>query len=123
MNTHSAEKVRSTNTSSRGLADPRPPLPHEAVESIAAWLQVVGEPSRVRLIEILNRGGATVQLLAAQLRTTRQNATKHLTVLHRAGIVSRRKVGTRVEYQLCDWSCWWLIEQIASSLAAATAAE
>ncbi len=116
MTQDSAQQLNSSNSTLRGAAE-RLPLSPDAVESLAAWLQVVAEPSRIRLIEILNRGSASVQLLAAQLRTTRQNTTKHLAVLHQAGIVSRRKVGTRVEFELCDWTCWWLIEQIAPSIA------
>lgn len=92
---------------------------NEVIESIASWLSVIAEPNRIRLIEILNRGGATAQGLAAQLRMTRQNVCRHLGVLHQAGIVKRRRVKNRVEYELIDWSGWWMIEQAAASMVAA----
>lgn len=95
----------------------RDPLAQDVIESVAAWLSVIAEPHRIRLIEILNGGGATAQGLAAKLNTTRQNVCRHLGVLHQAGIVSRRRVGNQVEYELIDWSGWWLIEQVGGSVA------
>jgi DNA-binding transcriptional ArsR family regulator len=101
-----------------GMAPERPPLSDEAVESIAEWMRVICEPSRIRLMEILNGGPATVGGLAAQLHTTPQNVSRHLGVLHQAGIVRRRKVKNSAEYELVDWSGWWMVEQVGRSLAA-----
>lgn len=100
----------------RREASARAPLAEEAVESVAAWLRVLAEPTRIRLMDILNGGGASVQGLAAQLGTTRQNASRHLGVLRQAGIVARRKAGNRVHYELADFSGWWMVEQAASTL-------
>lgn len=94
-------------------------LSDEVIESVASWLNVIAEPSRIRLIESLNRGGATAQGLAAQLHMSRQNVCRHLGVLHQAGIVKRRRVKNRVEYELIDWSGWWMIEQATASIAVA----
>jgi DNA-binding transcriptional ArsR family regulator len=96
----------------------REPLSDEAVESSAAWLRLVAVPTRIRLIEILNAGSSTVQGLAARLGTTYQNASKHLGVLHEAGIVSRSMVEGRIHYDLIDWAGWWLVEQVARSVTA-----
>jgi DNA-binding transcriptional ArsR family regulator len=79
---------------------------------------VIAEPTRIRLMESLSGGGASVQGLASQLGTTRQNVSQHLGVLHRAGIVSRRRIGNWVQYELADWSGCWMVEQAAASLTA-----
>jgi len=104
-------------------AEPRPralrrPLSDEAIELIAARLRVIAEPTRIRLMRLLNDGDATVQELTDRLATTQQNVSKHLGVLYQAGMVSRRKEGTSVRYSLVDWTGWWLIEQIATSVLA-----
>lgn len=96
----------------------RPPLPEEAVKSIAAWLAVIAEPTRIRLMEMLNVGSTSVQGLAAQLGTSYQNASRHLGVLHQAGIVRRCKVENRIHYELVDWSGWWMVEQVGVSVTA-----
>jgi DNA-binding transcriptional ArsR family regulator len=96
----------------------RQPLSDPVIEAIAAWLRVISEPTRIRLIELLNRGGASVQGLAAQLGMTYYNVSKHLNVLHQAGIVARRTEDRRIHYELVDWSGWWMIEQAGLSVTA-----
>ncbi|HET7177737.1 MAG TPA: metalloregulator ArsR/SmtB family transcription factor [Solirubrobacterales bacterium] len=94
-------------------------LSDETVESVAAMLRVLAEPTRIRMIEILNQHGrATVSALCACLPVTQQNVSKQLWVLHQAGIVRRRREGNWVHYELADWSGVWLIEQLAAALAA-----
>jgi DNA-binding transcriptional ArsR family regulator len=58
-----------------------------------------------------------VQQLTDELQTTHANVSKHLSLLHQAGGVSRQKDGPRTRYSLCDWTGWWLIEQIATAIA------
>jgi DNA-binding transcriptional ArsR family regulator len=93
------------DTSACGL---RRPLSDEAIELIAARLRVFAEPTRIRLIGLLDQGDATVQELTDRLATTHQNVSKHLGVLYQAGMVSRRKEGTSVRYGLVDWTGRWL---------------
>ena len=96
----------------------RASLPDEAVELIALRLRVIAEPTRIRILELLNAGDASVQELTDRLDTTHQNVSKHLAVLYQAGMLSRRRDGTRVHYSLVDWTGWWLVEQIGASLTA-----
>lgn len=70
----------------------------------------------MRLIDLLNEGSMSVQALAAAVGASTQNVSRHLMTLHRAGIVGRRKDGTWVHYELVDWTGWWLIQQVGSSI-------
>lgn len=93
------------------------PFAEETVESLAETLRVLADPTRIRLIEALNaRGRASVGVLAAYLPVTRQGVSRQLGVLYRAGLVSRRREGMSVSYELTDWTGWWLIEQLAAAL-------
>ena len=92
-------------------------LSDEAIELIAERLRVIAEPNRIRILGLLNEGDATVQELTDRLMTTHQNVSKHLGVLYQAGMVSRRKDGISVRYALVDWTGWWLVEQMATSVA------
>jgi DNA-binding transcriptional ArsR family regulator len=83
---------------------------------IAAQLRVMAEPNRIRLLEMLNQGDATVQELSDQLATTHQNVSKHLGILFQAGMVKRRSEGPSVRYSLIDWTGWWVIEQIGQAV-------
>ena len=92
-------------------------LSEQAVELVAFRCRLFGEPTRIRLLELLNDGEASVQQLTDCLQTTHANVSKHLSLLHQAGIVSRRKDGPSVRYALVDWTGWWLVEQVAASIA------
>ncbi|GAC1434360.1 MAG: hypothetical protein NVSMB51_01330 [Solirubrobacteraceae bacterium] len=61
-------------------------------------------------------GSATVGELAEGLHATQQNVSKHLGVLHQAGIVSRVKEGTSVRYAIADDTVFALCEQVCGGL-------
>ena len=63
------------------------PLPDELVELIARRFRVIGEPMRIRLLERLRSGELSVAELSAAVAASQQNVSKHLGVLHEAGIV------------------------------------
>lgn len=71
--------------------------PAGAEELVAA----VTEPTRRHLVDLLLREGeSTPSALALELPVTRQAVTKHLTVLDRVGLVSSRRQGREVHYQV-----------------------
>lgn len=93
------------------------PLSEETVEMVAAMLKVLSDPTRIRLIEVLNeRGSATVSALTSRLSVSQPTVSKQLAVLHQTGIVSRRRQGMWVHYELVDFTGWWLVQQLASGL-------
>lgn len=95
----------------------RPPFPDEAVELIASHMKVVAEPLRIRILEILRCGPGTVQEVSDQVHgTTYTNVSRHLCILFQSGMVSRSHDGPTVVYSLCDWSGWWVIEQIGHAV-------
>jgi DNA-binding transcriptional ArsR family regulator len=92
------------------------PLPAVLAELIAQRFRVIGEPMRIRILDQLREGPATVSELRDALGTTQQNVSKHLVVLHQAGIVGREKEGTRVRYSIADESVFDLCEQVCGGL-------
>lgn len=69
---------------------------------VAERLRVLGQPVRLRLIELLTEGPSTPHELSDALGLSQQNVSKHLLSLHRAGVVSRRPDGGSVFYALTD---------------------
>ena len=92
------------------------PLPESLAQLIAERFRVLGEPTRIRLLDRLRDGEASVQELTEALGTTQQNISKHLGVLHGAAIVSRRKQGTHVYYAIADEAVFALCEQVCGGL-------
>ncbi len=92
------------------------PLPEPLAELIAQRFRVIGEPMRIRLLDRLRDGSATVGELVEALGASQQNVSKHLGVLHQAGIVSRVKEGTSVRYAIADDTVFALCEQVCGGL-------
>jgi ArsR family transcriptional regulator len=86
-------------------------------ELIAARLRILGQPLRLRLLDLVDlHPEATVQELADLLGTTQQNVSQHLGILLRAGALGRRKEGTHVHYFLDDEHVLPLLEDAAASI-------
>ena len=92
------------------------PLPEALVDLIARRFHVIGEPMRIRLLDLLRDGEATVHELAAGAGASQQNVSKHLGVLHEAGIVARRRDGTQVFYRVVDEGVFELCESVCGSV-------
>jgi ArsR family transcriptional regulator len=87
-----------------------------AFDLVTDRLALIGDPTRVRLLALLEQREATVQQLADQLPSTPQNISRHLGILYRSGIVARQREGTTVRYRLVDYSACRLLDQTLASI-------
>ena len=92
------------------------PLPDDLVELIAARFRALSEPTRIKLLDRLREGEASVHDLTEVIGSTQQNVSKHLGVLRQAGIVGRRKSGNYVYYTILDEGVLALCEDVCGSL-------
>ncbi len=92
------------------------PLPDQLVGLIAQRFRVLAEPTRLRLLDVLREGPATVQELQAATGASQQNVSKHLAILFDAGLLHRAKHGTHVSYTIADHSLITLCELVCGSL-------
>jgi DNA-binding transcriptional ArsR family regulator len=75
---------------SAAVADPEP-----------AVFAALADPTRWRLLGMLaQRGEGTATTLAAELPVSRPAVIKHLSVLDRAGLVTRQRAGREVRYRV-----------------------
>jgi DNA-binding transcriptional ArsR family regulator len=92
------------------------PLPDDLVELIAGRFRAMSEPTRIKLLDRLREGEASVQELTDGIGSTQQNVSKHLGVLRLAGIVGRRKDGNHVYYSIADEGVLDLCEDVCGSI-------
>jgi DNA-binding transcriptional ArsR family regulator len=92
------------------------PIPPELAELIATRLRVIGDPTRIRILDLLRGGELSVGEIAGRLGTSQQNASKHLGVLLQAGIVGRRKEGTSSLFSVADEGVYELCDQVCGGL-------
>ncbi len=92
------------------------PLPEPLVALIAERFRAVAEPTRIRILDRLRQGEASVQELTLAVGSSQQNVSKHLALLQRAGIIGRRRDGTYSYYRITDDSVLALCEQVCGSI-------
>jgi DNA-binding transcriptional ArsR family regulator len=92
-------------------------LPDELVELIARRFRVLGDPTRIKLLDRLRRGEASVHELTEEVDSTQQNVSKHLGVLLHAGVVGRRQIGNFAYYRIVDEGVFALCDDVCGSLA------
>ena len=92
------------------------PLPDDLVELIAERFRALSEPTRIKLLDRLREGEASVNELSEALDASQQNVSKHLAVLSEVGILGRRKEGTHVYYRIVDEGVFSLCESVCGSL-------
>lgn len=92
------------------------PLPEALVDLISQRFRVLSEPTRIKLLDSLREGPATVAELQESTGASQQNVSKHLGLLLEAGMVRRAKAGTRAYYSIADDSLFDLCEQVCGSL-------
>jgi DNA-binding transcriptional ArsR family regulator len=91
-------------------------LPDPLVDAIAQRFRVLGEPMRIKLLDRLRDGAATVQELQDATGASQQNVSKHLGVLLQANLVSRTREGSFARYAMTDDSVFELCETVCGGL-------
>ena len=72
------------------------------IELIAQRFRVLGEPMRIKLLDRLRDGEATVGELQEALGASQQNVSKHLGILHSAGMIVGEPRATSAVYSISD---------------------
>jgi DNA-binding transcriptional ArsR family regulator len=93
------------------------PLSDDLIELIAERFSALSEPTRVKLLDRLRGGEATVLELTELVGTTPQNISKHLGVLRRTRIVARRRQGNFAYYRIIDEAVYSHCEMVCGSVA------
>lgn len=75
---------------------------------VAARARAIGDPTRVRILDLLGQAEQSVGQIAAALASDPSLISKHLQVLFRAGLVLRRRSASAVIYsiageELAEW--------------------
>jgi DNA-binding transcriptional ArsR family regulator len=94
------------------------PLPDPLAELIARRFGVLAEPMRIKLLDRLRDGEATVGDLVEASGSSQQNVSKHLRVLLEAGLVARRRDGNFARYSIADETVFAICEQVCGGLRA-----
>ncbi|WP_215143079.1 ArsR/SmtB family transcription factor [Exiguobacterium qingdaonense] len=69
-------------------------------EKLASLFQALADPNRLRMMELLRKQEWTVGMMATQLEISQPQTSKHLRILHDAGLVTVTIDANRRRYAL-----------------------
>ena len=89
-------------------------------DAVAAYFSVLSEPTRLKIMHAVCNGEKTVSQIVAETGSTQTNASRHLGLMHRHGVLTRRRDGNQVHYCVADPTmvelCRTVCNRIASTI-------
>ena len=82
--------------------DLSPAQMEQVFAQVSQFFSLLAEPSRLKILFILCGGEQSVNAITEQAGSSQANVSRHLTALHREGILKRRKEGVTVYYSIGD---------------------
>jgi DNA-binding transcriptional ArsR family regulator len=92
-----------------------------AFERAAELFAVLATPVRLRIIGELCASEKDVSRLLGAIDVSQPNMSRHLSVLHKAGVVSKRRSGTHVIYALANPSVVSICKAVCTEMDTAVA--
>lgn len=71
-------------------------------EKVSRYFALLAEPMRIRILHAICQGERTVSKVVEDTGATQTNVSRHLNAMYRAGVLSRRKQGPSVFYEVAD---------------------
>ena len=92
-------------------------MPVEALKDVAAYFQVLAEPTRLQVLNLLRKQEHNVGELAGLCGFTAANISRHLALMTQHGFVVRESRGTSVYYRISDDSIYALCDLVCGNIA------
>lgn len=88
-------------------------------EKVSGYFALLSEPMRLKILHVLCNTERSVGEIVEALGATQANVSRHLNLMHRAGVLSRRKEGNLVYYTVCDVEAVQLCRTVSVNMASA----
>jgi DNA-binding transcriptional ArsR family regulator len=99
------------------------PVTENMIEPVASRFRALGEPQRLRILQVLESGPKPVNEVVNAIGISQPTVSRHLQALYDAGLVSRRRSGTSTLYFISDSLVFKLCDLMCRSVAAQARAE
>jgi len=83
----------------------RAPAGHEldlVFDAVARYFALLSERTRLKILHAICNAEQSVGAIVAATGATQTNVSRHLALMHQAGVVSRRRDGATVLYRVTD---------------------
>ena len=85
--------------------------------SVAGYFAVLAEPTRLKIVHSLCLGEKTVSQIVAETGASQTNVSRHLGLMYRQHVLSRRKDGNQVYYSVADETMVELCRSVCTRIA------
>lgn len=92
------------------------PLPREFLEKVAHRFRLLGEPSRLEILQALMSGPKSVGQVVEATGMGQANVSKHLAALAAGGVVRRTPRGTQAIFEVSDPLVFKLCDLVCGSI-------
>ncbi len=92
-------------------------LDESALTHVATYFRALSEPTRLRILNTLRDGEKNVGQITELTGCGQANVSKHLALLHEAGLVTRSAQGTCVFYAIADAATFDLCDIVCGNVA------
>ena len=76
--------------------------PDQVFEEAAGLFKVMSAPMRLKIINCLCDGEQNVSYLLEKIATTQPNMSQHLNTLYKSGVLSKRREGVQIYYNIAN---------------------
>ncbi|WP_309625333.1 metalloregulator ArsR/SmtB family transcription factor [Methylibium sp.] len=87
-------------------------------EKVSGYFALLSEPTRLKILHSLCNTERSVGDIVEALGATQANVSRHLNLMHRAGVLARRKDGNLVFYSVCDPNAVSLCRAVCTNMMA-----
>jgi len=94
----SVKHARTRNRIERGGGDEL----EQVFAAVARYFGLLSEPTRLKILHAVCTSEQSVSAIVAATGASQTNVSRHLALMHREGVVARRRAGSAVYYQVAD---------------------
>lgn len=88
-------------------------------EKVSGYFSLLSEPMRLKILHVLCNTEMSVGDIVDTLGATQANVSRHLNLMHRAGVLTRRKEGNLVYYAVGDEEAVQICRTVSVNMASA----
>ena len=88
-------------------------------ELVAGYFSMLAEPTRLKIMHAICEGERTVNEIVSATGIGQTNVSRHLGLMHRHGVVVRRRAGNLVFYRVADETMPDLCRAVCARIASA----
>jgi DNA-binding transcriptional ArsR family regulator len=91
-------------------------LTEATIEMVARRFRMLGEPQRLRILQLLQSGPKSVNEVVEALAVSQSNVSRHLQALAEAGLIARKRSGNSIIYSIADPLVYKLCDLVCRSV-------